>query len=100
MNAPIATGTLDERIAACAARDLPLAVRILREAIRIPADYVDKSPEQGGDPLCGLSNHEGPRLEYLRRTMLETGARYLPVLEDGKLIGVISFRDVAKAVLL
>jgi CBS domain-containing protein len=35
----------------------------------------------------------------LRRTMLETGARYLPVLEDGKLIGVISFRDVAKAVL-
>ena len=66
MNTPITTGTLDERIAACAARDLPLAVRILREAIRIPADYVDRSPEQGGDPLCGLSNHEGPRLEYLR----------------------------------
>jgi CBS domain-containing protein len=35
----------------------------------------------------------------LRRTMLETGARYLPVLEEGKLLGVISFRDVAKAVL-
>lgn len=35
----------------------------------------------------------------LRRTMLETSARYLPVLEDGKLAGVISFRDVAKAVL-
>jgi CBS domain-containing protein len=42
-----------------------------------------------------------PEMEVndLRRTMLETGARYLPVLEDGKLIGVISFRDVAKAVL-
>jgi CBS domain-containing protein len=35
----------------------------------------------------------------LRRTMLETGARYLPVVQDEKLLGVISFRDVAKAVL-
>jgi CBS domain-containing protein len=35
----------------------------------------------------------------LRRTMLDTGARYLPVMQDSKLIGVISFRDVAKAVL-
>lgn len=35
----------------------------------------------------------------LRRMMLETGARYLPVVQDGKLLGVISFRDVAKAVL-
>jgi len=43
----------------------------------------------------------GPEMEVndLRRTMLETGARYLPVLHDGKLLGVISFRDVAKAVL-
>jgi CBS domain-containing protein len=35
----------------------------------------------------------------LRRTMLDTGARYLPVMQEAKLIGVISFRDVAKAVL-
>ena len=35
----------------------------------------------------------------LRRTMLESSARYLPVMQDGKLLGVISFRDVAKAVL-
>lgn len=35
----------------------------------------------------------------LRRTMLETGARYLPILEGEALVGVISFRDVAKAVL-
>jgi CBS domain-containing protein len=42
-----------------------------------------------------------PEMEVndLRRTMLETGARYLPVMQDGKLLGVISFRDVAKAVL-
>ena len=35
----------------------------------------------------------------LRRIMLDTGARYLPVLQNGRLLGVISFRDVAKAAL-
>lgn len=35
----------------------------------------------------------------LRRTMIDSGARYLPVLDRDKLIGVVSFRDVAKAVL-
>jgi len=74
MSAPATVRALDHRIAACAARDLPLAVGILREAIRIPADHVDRSAEAGGDPQCGLSNHEGPRIEYLRRTMLEIGA--------------------------
>jgi CBS domain-containing protein len=42
-----------------------------------------------------------PEMEVniLRRTMIDSGARYLPVLQDGTLLGVISFRDVAKAVL-
>ena len=35
----------------------------------------------------------------LRRAMIDSGARYLPVMDRDKLIGVISFRDVAKAVL-
>ncbi len=35
----------------------------------------------------------------LRRTMLERHARYVPVLDDGMLLGVVSFHDVAKAVL-
>ena len=35
----------------------------------------------------------------LRRTMIDTGARYLPVMDGSDLLGVISFRDVAKAVL-
>lgn len=69
---PIAA--LDERIAALARRDRALAVSILREAIRIPADHVDRPAEEGGDPLCGTSNHEGPRIEYLRRMVIETGA--------------------------
>jgi CBS domain-containing protein len=42
-----------------------------------------------------------PEMEVndLRRTMIESGARYLPVMQAGRLLGVISFRDVAKAVL-
>ncbi|HET6439309.1 MAG TPA: peptidase dimerization domain-containing protein [Anaeromyxobacter sp.] len=65
---------LDARVAGLAARYLPLARDILREAVRIPADYVDRDPAQGGDPLCGLSNHERPRLEYLRKKIVEIGA--------------------------
>ena len=52
---------LDQKISALSAKYLPLAEEILKEAIRIPADYVDKPVDQGGDPECGLSNHEGPR---------------------------------------
>lgn len=48
------------------------------------------------DPVTATPEME---VNDLRRTMLESGARYLPVLQDDKLIGVISFRDVAKAVL-
>ena len=48
------------------------------------------------DPVTATPDME---VNDLRRTMLDSGARYLPVLQDGKLLGVISFRDVAKAVL-
>ena len=65
---------LGARAAALAARDLPLALAVLREAIRIPDDFVGRRPEDGGDPDCGIRNHEGPRLEYLRRAVVEMGA--------------------------
>jgi CBS domain-containing protein len=48
------------------------------------------------DPVTAAPDME---VNDLRRTMLDSGARYLPVMQDGKLLGVISFRDVAKAVL-
>jgi CBS domain-containing protein len=48
------------------------------------------------DPVTATPEME---VNDLRRAMLESGARYLPVMQDGKLLGVISFRDVAKAVL-
>jgi CBS domain-containing protein len=48
------------------------------------------------DPVTASPDME---VNDLRRTMLDSGARYLPVVQEGRLIGVISFRDVAKAVL-
>lgn len=41
-----------------------------------------------------------PHLEVmeLRRVMLERHARYVPVMDEGTLLGVVSFHDVAKAV--
>ncbi|HET8798903.1 MAG TPA: peptidase dimerization domain-containing protein, partial [Thermoanaerobaculia bacterium] len=62
------TTKLDEKIARLARQYRPLAVEILKEAIRIPADHLDE------DPKCGLSGHELPRLEYLRRMIVECGA--------------------------
>jgi CBS domain-containing protein len=38
-------------------------------------------------------------IDALRRNMLSTHSRYVPVLRGGALLGVISFHDVAKAVL-
>src|SRR5258708_17002512 len=48
------------------------------------------------DPVTASPSME---MNDLRRTMIDSGARYLPVMDRDKLLGVISFRDVAKAVL-
>jgi len=66
--------TLDQRVAELAATYRPLAVEILQEAVRIPADQVDLPDDQGGDVQAGLSNHERPRLEMLRKRIIEIGA--------------------------
>ena len=65
---------LDHKVAELAERYRPLAVRILKEAIRIPADDVNRSVEEGGDPRSGLSNHEGSRLHFLRNTIIDIEA--------------------------
>jgi len=70
--------SLDERVAELAARYRPLAVEILQEAVRIPADQVDLPEDQGGDAQAGLSNHERPRLEMLRKRIIEIGAVHNP----------------------
>jgi CBS domain-containing protein len=39
------------------------------------------------------------QVNELRSTMLETHQRYLPVLDGDTVLGVVSFHDVARAVL-
>jgi CBS domain-containing protein len=46
-----------------------------------------------------VTTSPGMDVNDLRRAMLDSGARYLPVMDGDTLTGVISFRDVAKAVL-
>ncbi len=48
------------------------------------------------DPLAASPNME---MDELRRLMIEHHQRYLPVMEEHTLLGVVSFHDVAKAVL-
>jgi CBS domain-containing protein len=48
------------------------------------------------DPACGEPEDS---LESLRELMNKNHIRYLPVKEGGKLLGVISFHDVANAVI-
>jgi CBS domain-containing protein len=75
--------TFHELLRALAARDGTLGDLKVREIMQ--KDPVTAAPEM--------------EVNDLRRAMLESSARYLPVMQDGKLLGVISFRDVAKAVL-
>ena len=48
------------------------------------------------DPVTVFPDME---VDDLRRLMIERHSRYLPVMDGGTLMGVISFLDVAKAVL-
>ena len=59
---------LDEKIYSLSQKYAPEAIELLKELIRIPADYQDE------DPLCGTSNHETHRLDYLKRRIVELGA--------------------------
>jgi CBS domain-containing protein len=41
----------------------------------------------------------GTDVNELRRMMIETHTRYVPVMDEGTLMGIVSFHDVARAVL-
>jgi CBS domain-containing protein len=43
--------------------------------------------------------HPDMDVDELRRMMVDTHTRYVPVMEDDTIVGIVSFHDVAKAVL-
>jgi len=67
---------------------------------------IDKGRGALGDARVGDAMERDPvtaspamDMNDLRRAMIDSGARYLPVMDRDTLIGVISFRDAAKAAL-
>ena len=48
------------------------------------------------DPICG---RPGDTIDELRELMTRHHVRYLPVTEGDELVGVLSFHDVAKAII-
>jgi len=48
------------------------------------------------EPVCG---NPGDSVDHLREVMTRNHIRYLPVVDDEQLLGVISFHDIAKAVI-
>ncbi|MGB7298936.1 MAG: CBS domain-containing protein [Burkholderiaceae bacterium] len=81
-----------------------------REVIRTLAKRQSEARSGPTPPVSEIFVHEvleshpeiaSPEMDVndLRSVMLESRQRYLPVMEEGTLLGVISFHDVAKAVL-
>lgn len=48
------------------------------------------------DPICG---HPGDTIDEMREIMTREHVRYLPVKDGDRLLGIISFHDVAKAII-
>ena len=48
------------------------------------------------EPICG---NPGDSLDHLREVMTTNHIRYLPIKDGDRLLGVISFHDVAKSVI-
>jgi CBS domain-containing protein len=61
-----------------------------------PLAHVRACDAMVADPVCGSV---GDTMDELRELMTRHHVRYLPVKEGEKLVGVVSFHDVAKALI-
>lgn len=106
------TGRMSEAVRIMAANDIGSLVVMeggkmagmltFREVLKgLDTHQCDASDLRAGEmmvkePVCG---HPGDSLEHLREVMTRNHIRYLPVVDDEQLLGVISFHDIAKAVI-
>ena len=70
---------------------------VIQAAVKNGGSFAGLSVYHSMDPgplICTLETE----LDEVRRMMLEHHTRYLPVIDNRQLMGVISFYDVAKAV--
>jgi CBS domain-containing protein len=72
-----------------------------REVLRALRGGVAPGDRRVADVMAQDPTTVGPDVEVddLRRIMLETRVRYVPVMDGTTLVGVLSFHDVARAVL-
>ena len=70
---------------------------VIRATVKNGGSFEGLSVYRNMDPgplICTLETE----LDEVRRMMLDHHARYLPVIENRQLVGVVSFYDVAKTV--
>lgn len=60
-----------------------------------PVAELAVSAVMDGNPITATPDVE---LQALRALMIHHHQRYLPILDDGRLVGIVSFHDVARAV--
>jgi CBS domain-containing protein len=72
-----------------------------REVLRALKGGSSAGDRRVRDVMVADPTQVGPDVEVdeLRRVMLETKVRYVPVMDETTLVGVLSFHDVARAVL-
>ncbi len=83
-------------------RDVMVGLLTFREILRaLAADGADARTVTVADIMVREPQSAGPddALDHLREIMTRNHIRYLPVVENGELLGIISFHDIAHAVI-
>jgi citrate synthase len=112
MSSPAITASPDETVARAASRmrehqvgavvitegDRPVGILTERDLIRLAAEGVAASDAKVNDWMTEDPDTVGPDEPVSRafHTLSERGYRHFPVVEDGRLVGVVSIRDLLR----